>query len=215
MPFRLAMFDWNGTLLNDVSVAHSTTIHVFRQIAPLAEIPTLEEYREEFSASQMMEYYYHRGVTRALTESEIYALWEARYEAVCDAAGLTDGALKLLTFFEQCGVPTVIISAAPEGTVRHVKALGIENVIHTMRFHARNKEMAILEMLDYYRVHARDAFYVGDTADDIEQAKRTGVATFGFTGGYNSPERILKAKPRYVINSLDDVRMVAYAQNGS
>jgi len=209
------MFDWNGTLFNDVSVAHDTTIHVFGQIAPLVEIPTLGEWREEFSASQIMECYYRRGVARTLTENELYALWAAHYEAVCDAACLHDGALKLLTFFEQCDVPTVIISAAPERTIKHVKKLGIENVIHTMRFHAKNKEMAILEMLDYYKVHARDAFYVDDTADGIEQAKRTGVATFGFTGGYNSPERILKAKPRYVINSLDDVRLVAYAQNGS
>ncbi len=215
MSFHLAMFDWNGTLFNDIDVAYKTTIHVFGQIAPHVKIPTLEEYRHEFSALQIMEYYYRHGVERTLTEEKLCELWEAHYEATCGSTCLTDGAVELLTFFEQCNIPTAIISAAPEGTIKHVRRLGIESLVYKMHFCAKNKEMAILEMLDLCHVHARDALYVDGTSDGIEQAKRAGVATFGFTGGYNSPERIWQVKPRHVINSLDYVRTIAYSQNGA
>ncbi len=211
MPFQLALFDWNGTILDDLEVTYAATIHLFKLLTPHATIPTLEEYRQEFSSAQMLECYYARGVSRAVTGDEMYRCWSAHYESICGGARLADGSKDVLYFLRECGIPAIIVSAAPRETVRHLERLGIVHLFDRMYFEARDKEEAIRHVLDREKVAAHDTFYVGDTIEDIAYGKKAGVTTFGYTKGYNSLDRILEAAPDYATDSFREILSILRA----
>ncbi len=205
IPFQLALLGWNGTLLDDLDVAYAATVHLFELIAPRATVPTLEEYRQEFSSSQMLECYYTRGGSRTVAGDRICRAWRAHYEFLCDHTRLADGAEKMLRFLRKCGIPIIIVSAASKETIRHIERLGIAHLFDRICFEVRDKEQTIRQILDREKVAAHDAFYVSDTTDDIAHGKQAKIVTFGYMRGYNSPDRIREAKPKYMVESLIDV----------
>jgi phosphoglycolate phosphatase-like HAD superfamily hydrolase len=75
----------------------------------------------------------------------------------------------------------------------------------------KDKEQTIRQMLDREKVAAHDAFYVGDTSDDIAHGRQAKVVTFGYMKGYNSPDRIREAKPKYMVESLLDMLSIVRA----
>ena len=212
MPFAMGLFDWNGTIVDDVDIAYAATVYLFEQCASRAIIPTMEEYRKEFSAADMFEHYYRRGVPKTVTPDEMYRLWSAHYESICGSMQLADGAQKLLCFLQQCGIPLVIVSAAPKETIRHLERMNISHFFDRKCFEVRDKSTMIGELLKREKVSTRDAFFVGDTSDDIAQGKLARVVTFGYTEGYNSPDRLREAGPKYLVNSLLDVLSIVRAQ---
>lgn len=89
------------------------------------------------------------------------------------------------------------------------------NIAHhfdRMCFEATDKSAVINGILKRENVDARDAFYIGDTVDDIAQGKRAGVITFGYANGYNWPDLLRQAKPSYLIDSLVDALSIVRAQ---
>ena len=212
MPFAVGLFDWNGTIVDDVDIAYAATVHLFKRLAPRAIIPSMEEYRKEFSAGDMFEHYYRRGMPRTVTPDEMYRPWSAYYESICGNMQLADGAQTLLCFLQQCGIPLIIVSAAPKETIRHLKRMNITRFFDRICFEVRDKSVVIGELLKREKVSAGDAFFVGDTTDDIAQGKLAGVTTFGYAEGYNSLDRLREASPRYLVNSLLDVLSIVRAQ---
>lgn len=100
MPFLMGLFDWNGTIVDDVDIAYAATVYLFEQLAPHATIPSMEEYRKEFSVADMLECYYQRGMSKTVTSDTMYRLWSDRYEALCGNMHLANGAQKLLCFLQ-------------------------------------------------------------------------------------------------------------------
>jgi phosphoglycolate phosphatase-like HAD superfamily hydrolase len=212
MPFLMGFLDWNGTIVDDVDIAYAATVYLFEQLAPHAIIPSMEEYRKEFSAAGMLECYYQRGMPRTVAPDTMYRLWSGHYKSLCGNMQLANGAQKLLCFLQQCGIPLVLVSAAPKEIVRHIERMKISHFFDRMCFEARDKGTLIDEILKRENVDARDAFYVGDTVDDIAQGKRAGVVTFGYASGYNWPDLLRQAKPSYLVDSLLDVLSIVRAQ---
>jgi phosphoglycolate phosphatase-like HAD superfamily hydrolase len=206
MRFQLGIFDWDGTLLDNIGITHEASSHTFKTLAPEVPIPTLEEFREEFSAENVMEYYYKRGIPRTVTKDELYALWESKYDPLCiEHVRLHKGAGHLLHILNAYHVRNGIVSAARPSTVTHLERLKITRYFEHVLFDAHDKEIGILAMLDRCKILPRYAFYVDDTVSGIQQAKRAGVTTIGFIHGQNSERLIRAAKPDHVVGSMMDI----------
>jgi phosphoglycolate phosphatase-like HAD superfamily hydrolase len=212
MPFLMGLLDWNGTIVDDVDIAYAATVYLFEQLAPRATVPSIEEYRKEFSAADMLQCYYQRGMPRTVTPDMMYRLWSGHYESLSRNMQLADGAQKLLCFLQQCGITLVLVSAGPKEIVRHVERMNIAHLFDRMCFEATDKSAVINGILQRENVDAHDAFYVGDTVGDIVQGKRAGVITFGYTNGYHWPDLLRQAKPKYLVDSLLDVLSIVRAQ---
>jgi phosphoglycolate phosphatase-like HAD superfamily hydrolase len=50
-----------------------------------------------------------------------------------------------------------------------------------------------------------ECVYVGDTAEDIEMSRRAGVRPIGVLGPFPTAERVRKAKPDAILNSIREL----------
>lgn len=75
-PPRVVVFDFNGTLFDDLHVAYGSVQEIFRTYG--VPCPTLEQYREEIT-SNYMEFYYDYGIPRATVDHELNAIRNRYY----------------------------------------------------------------------------------------------------------------------------------------
>ncbi len=201
MAYKLAIYDWNGTLPNDVEVAYGGAVLVFKQFAPNIVPPSLEQYRGE----DFPQFYYGHGIPKSVTLEDLYKIWVPHYEKHFNEIKLHDGVIDLLSFCKTNGVPNAIVSAAPEIARKHLKQLGIERFFNNTIFNATDKENALVETLDFFGAKAEDTFYVNDTRWGLVSAKNIGVCAIGFTGGFNDRAQISLAEPDYIVDSLREI----------
>jgi phosphoglycolate phosphatase-like HAD superfamily hydrolase len=55
------------------------------------------------------------------------------------------------------------------------------------------------------RAGPHESVYVGDTAEDVEMAKRTGVRAIGVHGPFPTEKRLIAARPDALLNSIREL----------
>jgi len=212
---KLLVCDWNGTLLNDLWLAYLSTEKIFEFFG--VPVPTLREYQNEIE-SDFSKFYIHHGITNFdLTINN--AIRMQVFEENWDKVGLHDPktAKHILMRMKQLGLKLAIVSAEiPEVLLRRIAQFDLGDVFDHVRGGAWPKNEALAEVLIHFDVKPEEAFYIDDTHEGISIAKKLGMKTFGFTEGYNTRERIIDAKPTYVVSSLEEAFFVldrAFANN--
>ena len=203
MRYKLAVYDWNGTIMNDFLAGYANVVVTFKTFAKHLPIPTAEEYRNEDSPA----FYYNHGIPRSITLDDMERIWAPQYNRRFWRGEINphDGAVELLTFCKANDVPNAIVSSAPGDALNHLVNLEMGRFFEKVIFSAHPKGDALVETLDFFGVKAEDAFYLDDTRDGLAQAKHLGMATIGFTGGFNNKERLLLAEPTFIVDSLREV----------
>lgn len=201
---KLAIFDWNGTLLNDRELAHACVTEIFRQTAPTVAPPTLEQYVASITA-KFADFYYDHGVPRTVTGEEMNDIRRPHYHENIHLARLQPHATKLLHFCTMSELPIAIVSASPDDVETHLFHFGIHELFDRVRLKAWPKDQALRETAEHFDVCFSEAVYIDDTFDGLASARNIGMRTIGFTGGYNSRERIANANPDFIVDSLRDI----------
>ena len=67
---------------------------------------------------------------------------------------------------------------------------------------------SILRTLNQLRVAPKQAIMIGDSPDDLQAGRVAGLITCGVTYGFHPKERLLAARPDYLIDSLQQLRDV-------
>jgi HAD superfamily hydrolase (TIGR01509 family) len=211
---RLAIYDWNGTLFNDLPVAYSAMEYIFHTLVPRLRPPTLEEYRNGIT-SNFTDFYYRYGIPKTVSGDELNRLRTSHYVKLAANAALNDGAEELLRKCRSIGLKNAMVSASPEDVEKALARFGILHLFDKIRLKAWPKGAALVETVGYFGVAAEEAFYIDDTYDGLRAAKNLGIVAIGFTGGYCSRERILAAQPDYVVDSLREVITILNSIRGA
>jgi phosphoglycolate phosphatase len=64
-----------------------------------------------------------------------------------------------------------------------------------------SKKEKIAYALEKYRISGERAFYIGDTAGDILEARAAGVRSVAVTWGWHSRERLVAAGPDFIVDT--------------
>lgn len=194
MEFRLAIFDWNGTTLDDLPVVYGSVREIFRTYGLPA--PSLDEYREEIT-TDFMKFYEKHGLIGAKPE-DLNAIRKRYLAEHGHDAKLHKGAKDLIELCRNIGLQTAIVSAEiPEVLEKKLSEFGIFPLVDRITGGAYDKPKALIETLDFLGVQAEKAFYLDDTFDGLMAAKSVGITTIGFCNGYNSRKRIMYAEPDF------------------
>ena len=204
MSFRLGMYDWNGTLIDDAHITHACMKEVFRRFAPHATPPTIQQC-QEVTGVEFYGLYYKNGIPARITKQQLNAVRIAYYRKCSHRIGLRRGGLQLLKTARENGLKNIIVSGAPDDIAHHLLQCNAIKYVNDINNLVMDKKAAIEENLEEHRVKPNRAFYVDDTFEGIRQARAAGVVTIGFAKGYNSKSRIQEAKPDYVVHSLYEV----------
>ncbi len=193
MKYKNVVWDWNGTLLDDVKISVNTINRMLRK-KRLNEL-TVEEYKSIFGFP-VKDYYEGIGFDFKHDDWETVSLdFVDTYEELAKDVMLTPGVVSVLSGLKEMGVRQYILSALQENLLEDMlERFGIrdyfEGVCGSDNIYADGKIARGERMLDVYPIEPRETLMVGDTLHDAEVAEALGFNIRLYAGGHNSAERL-------------------------
>ena len=207
MRFEAIIWDWNGTLLNDVHIAIESINQLLRdrKLIPL----NLERYLDVFMFP-VQDYYEQIGFDLKNEPFEISASqFIAIYNKAVDDCGLHEDVIPLLSQLQQRGYRQFILSAMEQQTLeKTVNDNGISSFFedlcglsdHYAKSKVENGKSLILERgLDPERT-----LLIGDTTHDYDVALAIGCSCVLIAQGHQSKKRLLSSGA-VVFDRLDEI----------
>lgn len=202
--YRYIIWDWNGTLLDDVWLCVETINSLLREYG-LAEVDE-EKYQENFDFP-VRGYYEHLGFDfEKLSFEKIAVDFIERYYARLNECKMHPDAMGTLGHFQQAGCRQSVLSATKQTQLEHCvdhfglrgyfeRLMGLDN--HYAASKVDEGKLLVAD-LDLPR---KDILYIGDTLHDHEVAEEMGVDCVLIAQGHHHADRLAQCGCR-VFNSL-------------
>ncbi|MFI6417594.1 HAD family hydrolase [Streptomyces sp. NPDC050842] len=184
------VWDWNGTLLDDISAVIGASNAAFAEIG--IEPITLERYRELYTVP--VPKFYERLMGRLPTDEEWTVMdgaFHRHYWVRAEACALTLGAAELLAARQASGFTQSLLSLAPHAELiplvrRHGIAERFVRMDGRVGDSTDGKSGHMVRHLEALRVSADRVVVIGDAADDAVAAAHVGAKAVLYTGGSHS-----------------------------
>ena len=205
--FRHIIWDWNGTLLNDVDLSLSIINKILtnRGIKELS----LEGYRNIFTFP-VRNYYEFAGINlKKYSFEEVGKEWIEEYEKRRLECRLFNGAEQVLnSTLEKTGGQS-ILSAYSQSSLEEIILHFELNMYFTYltgldHIYATGKKDLAKSLLKRLKIDREKILLVGDTIHDYEVASETGIKCVLISNGHQSRERLLECKVP-VLNNLTEL----------
>lgn len=212
---KLAIFDWNGTLIADTKpawVASNACLEFYGR-PPI----TLEQQRETFDFP-IIHYYKRNGcdIDRVLaTKDEANEIFQNAYDRLAAGARTRRGTRDLLDWLTGHNVTCIILSNYLVPKIEHHLArLGIAHYFQfisantcngTSILNSTSKKERLSEYMLRRGYHPANAFIIGDSMEEPDIGRNLGITSIGITGGCISEKRLRRGKPDYVVHALPEV----------
>ena len=211
MKPKLIIWDWNGTILDDMEVCRGIANRMLseRGLKPFANAA---EYKAVFGFP-IKDYYRQCGYTYE-TESyetvadEFVLLYKERFP-LCR---LHARAVETLLGFKAAGIRQVLLSATKESQLKEQVAVFPElkdcfdSVLGTADHYAFSKAELAARFIGSCRLQPSEALFIGDTDHDYAVSHAVGAPCILFTGGHQSRARLEKTGAVAVVDSLTELK---------
>ena len=194
MKYTHILWDFNGTLINDVETG-IISLNTLLSRRNMPTIDTVEQYHSVFTFP-ITKYYENVGFDFSIEPYDKLAIeWVKENEINIRKARLCDGAKEALEFFKSKNIPQIVISATEVNYLRgHIEHLGItdyfEEILGLDNIHAESK---VRLGIDWLKRHPGAVpLMIGDTVHDAEVAKSIGCDCVLCASGHQSFETISK-----------------------
>lgn len=204
MNAPVIIWDWNGTLLNDLDLCVSS-INVLLEKRNLPVL-SARKYKEVFSFP-VRDYYEAIGFDFGKEDFEVPAMeFIDLYEKGVEKCTLQNGALEILNFLKEKGMRQFVLSAMHQEMLeRTLKHNGIfrffEGVAGLGDHFAVSKVQRGRQLIGQFNIETENTWMIGDTIHDFEVAQELGIRCILVADGHQSEER-LKSTGTNVIPEL-------------
>lgn len=195
MSYQHIIWDWNGTLFDDLDLCIDIMNGILKKYSK--ELLTVERYQRIF-VFPVKEYYFSMGFNEA-GFSKVSHEFIAEYEKRKFESDLHIGVREILKDISSKGISQSILSAYKQDTL-------IETVEH---FQIQNHFIKLIGQDDIYAhgkidqgkkwikelgFDKKDVLMIGDTDHDFEVAEKMEIDCILIPMGHNSKERLLNTK---------------------
>ena len=215
MKYKLAIFDWNGTLIDDSFANHVGSNATFK-VAGRPPI-TMEEYRDTMDFP-LIHFYNRNGIDTDTYLSQTALFNDAfmnAYKVEQEKAGLRRGALEVLDHLLDRGVTLMILS-------NHIQE-HLEEQMARLHVHAKFKHICgnpvfrseeltkmtklgrLQKLIAEHGYNMNEAFIIGDSLEEPDIAKTMGMTCVSVTWGCFSEERLRKSPTHHIIHELSEL----------
>lgn len=208
MKYTHIIWDWNGTLLNDIGASLAS---VNDMLAMRGKPPINIDYYRDCIGVPIVKFYEKVFDLENEDYSVIIKQYNNGYLSHLDSCGLTDGAVEVLDYFAEKGIKQAIVSSSNNEQLQiNVKKYGIferfDAVMGAADYYAGSK---IERAVEYLKADKEcRVLVVGDLEHDAEMAAELGADCVLLTSGHENRERLYAAKAR-VISDLREIISIA------
>jgi phosphoglycolate phosphatase-like HAD superfamily hydrolase/ADP-ribose pyrophosphatase YjhB (NUDIX family) len=201
---RNIIFDWSGTLVDDLPAVWKATNFVLAQ-ADRPEM-SLEEFRAEFSLP--FTNFYHRH-TPHVPLPQLEDWFHSHYREIQDSVSELPYARDFLEFCRARRMRTFVLS-----TIHHDHFLiqsqvtGFDAFLDRPYTDVLDKREKIHEILAENQLVPDETLFIGDMQHDIETAKHGGIHSCAVLTGYNPLEQLREVRPDLIVEHLGELRHV-------
>ncbi|MCK4577747.1 MAG: HAD hydrolase-like protein [Candidatus Marinimicrobia bacterium] len=187
MRLSAVIWDWNGTLLDDVQYAMGCMNRLLQ--SNRMPVLTRSKYRAVFGFP-VEDYYRRVGFDlRSHSFTELSRQFIDHYYSNMNSPGLYRGALKTIRKLKESGITQGILSAMEEGPLHrqleHNRIREYMDIVQGLdNINARSKVEKGREMLDKLGSQANGVIYIGDTRHDLEVAHELGIPVILLNHGH-------------------------------
>jgi phosphoglycolate phosphatase len=195
MNAPVIIWDWNGTLLNDLDLCVSS-INVLLEKRNLPVL-SARKYKEVFSFP-VRDYYEAIGFDFGKEDFEVPAMeFIDLYEKGVEKCTLQNGALEILNFLKKKGMRQFVLSAMHqemlEKTLKHNGIFRFFKGVAGLGDHfAVSKVQRGRQLIGQFNIETENTWMIGDTIHDFEVAQELGIRCILVADGHQSQERLLK-----------------------
>ena len=196
------IFDWSGTLVDDMGIVVDATNYVFSQYGK----PTMdrETFRKEFSLPY--DDFYKRYLPEAPME-EVEAAFRKGFAESEVKVTILPYAQEFLDVLKANGCKLYILSSMDEqGFEDQVKILGLDTYFVETYAGVLDKREVIGQMMATHGMGQENTVFVGDMTHDVETAHHAGVMSIGLLTGYNHAGLLGSSEPDLMARDLSVVQ---------
>lgn len=206
------IWDWNGTLLNDLDFCVST-INILLKKRDLPLLST-DSYREVFSFP-VKDYYQTVGFD---FENEDFAIPAREFIDLYDSGVknclLHNSAIEVLAYFKNRGIRQFVLSAMQQNMLE--QTLKQQNIFHSFEgvaglndHYATSKIQRGEQLISEFNIEKSSSWIIGDTIHDFEVAESLGIRCILIADGHQSIERLQKTGGQVIV-SLQELMKVNF-----
>lgn len=202
-PIRAVLFDWDGTLLNSYEADLRAYLSMFRA---LGINWTERDLALHYSPNWLRVYRAARLPRIKWLDAD--RLWNHAYQL--ESPLLLAGARRVIRLLARKYDLGIVTSGNRRRVRRQLRELQLASYfsacVCSEDAEKRKPHPAPLQLaLKRLRFAPQHCVYVGDTAEDIEMARRSGVRAIGVLGPFPTAARLRAAKPEVLLNSVREL----------
>lgn len=214
---RYVVWDWNGTLLDDLSCAIEVTNQLLAEFT-LPQLTGVDAYHQVFRFP-VSQYYADLGfdvspggnfevASRRFLQLYLHAARSCRLHA---------GAVQTMAALHEVGIAQVVISASEQGNLdtqlaQYELDQWLEAALGLGDIYAASKQAIAQNWLKQVGVEPSEVLFVGDSEHDYEIAAALGARCALYSGGHQS-RRHLESLPAPIIDNLTEVLALVEADD--
>lgn len=201
---RNIIFDWSGTLVDDLPAVLKASNYVLNQAGKPAM--TLDQFRAEFQLPFTGFYDRHTpDVPMEQLEEWFHSEFKRAQTSVCELPH----AREFLKFCREKKFKTFLLSTVHGDHFKvQCSVTGFDAFLDKPYTDVWDKREKIHEILVENNLKPEETLFVGDMMHDIETAKHGGVHSCAVLTGYNTLEQLRTANPDIIVEHLSDLREV-------
>ena len=198
---RNVIFDWSGTLVDDLTPVLEATNRVFTAHGK----PSLD--RQTFREKFYLPYEgFYREHIPGVPIGDLEKVFRRVFRELHHSVTLLPGARKILEHCRTQGMPVFLLSTVHTRDFRsQARRLGVDRFFQGVYASVADKRQAIHEILKKHRLRPEETLFVGDMEHDVATARHGGVRSCAVLTGYDSLAKLQRALPDHIVPDMHAV----------
>lgn len=200
--FHNLIFDWSGTLVDDLPIVLDATNHVLAHYG----LPPMD--REEFRRRFRLPYVgFYEEVLPDVPLAELENHFRAGFAASTSQVTILPHTREKLEWCRTRGIRAFVVTSmdAP-AFYDQLELFQLAPYFEATYAGVLDKREQILDILDTHQLRPEDSAFIGDMVHDIETAHHARLTSVAVLSGYTHPDPLAAAKPDITVQDISGLR---------
>jgi phosphoglycolate phosphatase-like HAD superfamily hydrolase/8-oxo-dGTP pyrophosphatase MutT (NUDIX family) len=200
--FRNLIFDWSGTLVDDLGPVIEATNFVLAKygIGPMDR----EEFRRRFRLPYRE---FYQEMLPGIPLEELEEHFRPAFDGAEATVFVLPHAREKLDWCRRLGIRTFVLTSMDAiAFARQLEEFGLKGHFEATYSGVLDKRDVIHRILEAHGLAPEETAFVGDMTHDVETARHAGISSIAVLTGYNHPEVLAAVRPDLTVPDLGVLR---------